>query len=175
MSYFDGIKVGDKVWSFEFGWGEVVNVEDYIEVLFESSPESIGYYDFDGVVVDNEGHRNQTLFWDEIKFEIPEKPALKLKNDYSDYIDKDYFGNANSMEQLIKFAKLLSLRDELCPDSRGFIFNPKIDGHAYYITIIEGKYRTAFTNTSELTTVYFKTKEDAQKICDILNSKRFEF
>ena len=74
MTYFDGIKKGDKVWDFVYKWGSVENIEnDIIEVLFES--KLIGYYDFDGVIIDNENNLNQSLFWDEIKFRLPKKPT----------------------------------------------------------------------------------------------------
>jgi len=85
MAYFDGIKTGDRVWDFEFGWGTVIellkasdvdnwNVTpekdfDLMEVEFNDTYSGYGYYDLNGVAFYSKG--NQTLFWDEIKFEVP--------------------------------------------------------------------------------------------------------
>lgn len=72
---FKNAKVGDRVWDFLFGWGTIINIcEDEnhypIEVMFELEDRT-HEYKLDGK---RYAARNQTLFWDEIKFEIPKKP-----------------------------------------------------------------------------------------------------
>lgn len=70
--------VGRRVWSFEFGWCTLIEVSDqeygaYIALDFRQGKEiytKTGQY-FLG--------QKQTLFWDEIKFEIPPKPKRKVK------------------------------------------------------------------------------------------------
>ena len=176
MSYFSGVKTGDVVWSFEYGWGVVADVrENLFNVAFGSCDNIISIeYTYDGKT-DNQV--NQTLFWDEIKFEIPAKPRIVLENDYSDYIDENNFGNINSICQLVKVARLLALRDQECPDSRGFV--PGKDDDKCYIFKDKELETDSWTvgmpgPVDEIDKVYFKTFEDAQKICDILNSGRFE-
>jgi len=176
MSYFSGIKTGDIVWSFEYGWGVVIDLNnrmDLILVRFTSADDTF-WFDFSGK---RKNGINQTLFWGEVKFEIPAKPRIELKNDYSDYIDENNFGNMNSILQLTKIARLLSLRDQECLDSRGFV--PGKDDDKCYIF----KDKELETDSwvvgipgpaDEIDKVYFKTEKDAQKICDILNSGRFE-
>lgn len=76
-AYFDGVKVGDKVWSIEYGWGVIHKVlnsnrVEYVRVDFPNNQTYNEYY--------LNGKRNslattmQTLFWDEVKFEAPKKP-----------------------------------------------------------------------------------------------------
>ena len=110
MTYFDGIKKGDKVWDFVYKWGSVENIEnDIIEVLFES--KLIGYYDFDGVIIDNENNLNQSLFWDEIKFRRPKNPTKLPKPEtpkdnygcHSINIEELKFFDENYMSYDIKF------------------------------------------------------------------------
>jgi len=86
MAYFDGVKIGDRIWSFENGYGKVIDlysIEEYklnaIIVKFENG--FIDTYDSNGKKKCNE---NQTLFWDKIEIEIPGKPKIELK-------EKEYF------------------------------------------------------------------------------------
>ncbi len=74
---FKNAKVGDRVWDFVFDWGTVTrffknsNILVGFEVEFDR--ESIKQrYGLNGIVLYS--FKNQTLFWNEIKFEIPEKP-----------------------------------------------------------------------------------------------------
>lgn len=60
--------IHDKVWDFNFKWGRVVGInidEGTITVYFPS-----------GCLV---GSNDRTLFWDEIKYDIPEMPKRKKK------------------------------------------------------------------------------------------------
>jgi len=73
---FRNAKVGENVWDFIYGWGTIVEVYDItkfiypIEVKFDNG--KIIFYTLDGKYNDTEIYPR--LFWDEIKFEIPEKP-----------------------------------------------------------------------------------------------------
>lgn len=78
---FETAKVGDKVWSIEYGWGEIqslTEMETYpVKVVFPmEQPQSYT----------RRGHRllthaRRTLFWDEVVIEAPIKPMPVLKVD----------------------------------------------------------------------------------------------
>jgi hypothetical protein len=211
MAYFDGIKVGDKVWDFVFGWGKVVDVEylsDFpLKVEFSESNKRA--FTKNGEIDNNV---NQTLFWGKIEFEVPNKTTIELEEGrfvFDIYKDDAYLTRKSNGEMLIdknnpfynkkyrknwatrndkktaliasgcirELAKLLALRDQECPDSRGFSTNIHMPDDAYYIKI--NNKRIYCVEMDEFVSpqpgrVYFKTKEDAQKICDILNNGRFE-
>ncbi len=87
---FRKAKVGDRVWDVGYGWGSVVLLLAHsvftMKVLFESfNGGSIKvYYTHDGHEQrsDQKGYNpNQTLFWDEIKFEIPPAPKRAVIKD----------------------------------------------------------------------------------------------
>ena len=203
MAYFDGIKPGDKVWSFEFGWGEVFNV-DKENFVVEFNGPYYAIYNYDGKKCCCENCKNQTLFWGKIEFKIPEKPKIKLNecdylidlNDNTVDNDEDFvnyligdFSQKNglfrddketaekALKQIKKFTRLLALRDQICPNSRGYEF---VEGECNWIVKYnpfrneEPKWVTSWTKYYSPDRVYFKTEEDAQKICDILNSGRFD-
>ena len=82
MAYFDGIKVGDKVWDFNYGYGEVIEVSskyNYIKVKFNDPLKMIASYYFNGHPR-NSTIKKQTLFWDKVNFEIPRKQDKKGDN-----------------------------------------------------------------------------------------------
>ena len=65
--YFKNIKINDKVWSCEFNWGKVIDIDktmSLILVRFDSA-ENTYWYDLDGK---RNKKFNQTLFWKKIKF-----------------------------------------------------------------------------------------------------------
>lgn len=70
---FRNAKVGDRVWDFRFGWGNIKKIDldkDYpICVELYNNTQT---YTTDGKY--REFDKNPVLFWDEIKFEIPKKP-----------------------------------------------------------------------------------------------------
>jgi len=185
--YFNGVKKDDKVYDYLYGYGRVIAVYENscncIVVLFNNGEQH--QYDDNGFEIDifhkKKLYKNQTLFWDELKFEKSNKPEIKLKEDYSDLVSKNRFGNSNSIGQLTKIAKLLALRDQECSASKGYVYRGK-ENYAY--TISSFVYNTRLNRFEEFQPikthefmpdkVFFKTKEDAQKICDILNSGRFE-
>ena len=72
---FRNAKTGDKVWDFLYGYGKVLEVDkDELWVEFDESLciDQKRVYTFDGKLR-GVGYP-QTLFWNEIKFEIPKKP-----------------------------------------------------------------------------------------------------
>lgn len=77
---FAEAKIGDRVWSISFGWGEITNINTNIanyplKVDFvNGAPQT---YAIDGRFYKSD--QNPTLFWDEIKFEIPKRPKRKVK------------------------------------------------------------------------------------------------
>ena len=82
---FENVKVGDSLYDVCFGWGRVkaINCLDYsdkahlIEVEFSHMKKFT--YSKKGKNLDL-GCTNQTLFWDEVKFEVPEIP-FNLENE----------------------------------------------------------------------------------------------
>ena len=76
---FKGAKGGDRVWSFVYGWGTITSI-----TCGRSYPLSIRFdngcsesYTFEGKRINAEA--NRTLFWNEIKFEVPPKPKQTVK------------------------------------------------------------------------------------------------
>lgn len=71
---FYNAKVGDRAWSFEYGWGTITHVfhDNEYPINFESDTKRICNFMIDGKR--NVKDINPTLFWNEIKFEIPKKP-----------------------------------------------------------------------------------------------------
>jgi len=69
LAYFNEIKIGDMVWSIEFGWGVVTSISPHgmLEVHFGGNKDR-DFYDMEGK---RYKWANQTLFWDEVKFEKP--------------------------------------------------------------------------------------------------------
>lgn len=73
---FENAKVGDKVWTVTDDWGEIVEIIETSEypiiVEFEACQLSFtvkGFY--------YETEKRQSLFWNEIKYEIPTRPKRK--------------------------------------------------------------------------------------------------
>ena len=92
MKTFENAQVGDKVWDFKVGWGEIIEI--YTEILDPyiikaEFDEEVAYYDADGYHYVND--INPTLFWNE--FEIPEeafeKPLPKLEIDTKVLVKND--------------------------------------------------------------------------------------
>ncbi len=212
MTYFDGIKVGDKVWGFGIGWSvvqDIITVNDGFgktKLLLVSTDTGSMFFNFEGFECDENGNwKNnfQSLFWSEVKFEVPKKLEVELKENKfliclnDNYVDNDEeFKDARigdfsvengllrddketaerALEQIRKFTKLLALRDQECPNSRGYKFNYSYPNFIIYknYSYSDPKYEVGSMDTyTEEPTVYFKTEEDAQRICDLLNSGRF--
>lgn len=181
MAYFDGVKVGNKVWDYFYGWGVVEAVYkkscDCIIVDFNGEQHQ---YNHEGYEIDkNYKHRlyrKQTLFWNEIEFELPKRPKIELKFDYSKLITCKYFKmTQSSLEQMMRYAKLLALRDQECFNSEGY-FPKELDNYfyIYFDTNLQENVVKQDNKGIGYDIISFKTEEDAQKICDILNEGRFE-
>lgn len=93
---FRNAKIGDKVWDIIYGWGNIISViKDYpFPIAVDFSNGKTISYKFNGK--NNDTDINPRLFWDEIKFEIPEKPfdledelrrleVIKFKTDEQNY------------------------------------------------------------------------------------------
>lgn len=76
--YFQGIKVGDRVWSVVFGWGEVKHIDNFCGVTFDSTPTQLFWFCWSGHP-DGDKAMLQTLFWDEVKITPPPKPKRMVK------------------------------------------------------------------------------------------------
>ena len=76
---FKSAKAGDRVWSIDKGWGTVKDIfasKKYpLTVTFKN--DFICAYTLDGK--NHVDDLNPTLFWNEIKFEVPSKPKQKCK------------------------------------------------------------------------------------------------
>lgn len=80
MNDFSSARVGDKVWDFIEGWGQVYDVlrenKFPIRVSFiHGNEKATEYYTYEGVQTD---YNVRSLFWDELKYEMPERP-LRLE------------------------------------------------------------------------------------------------
>ena len=95
---FENVKVGDSLYDVCFGWGRVkaINCLDYsdkahlIEVEFSHMKKF--HYSKKGKNLDL-GCENQTLFWDEIKFDMP----FSLENELKKLKRKRYVFNENNV------------------------------------------------------------------------------
>lgn len=86
----EGVKVGDRLFSLTHGYGKVTRLmpeESYcIIVQYE-----VGYYvdSFTRKGFVTEAHANPILFWDEPKFEIPQKPKREVIKEFDMFVNYD--------------------------------------------------------------------------------------
>lgn len=78
---FENARVGDRLWSSEYGWGKVIEILDisHLKVYFDectSLNQDSAFYSVLGIR--NAGNY-RTLFWDEVKFEAPPRPKRMVK------------------------------------------------------------------------------------------------
>jgi hypothetical protein len=113
---FSNAKVGDKVWSVSYGWGEIHYIEKEGGV-YPLSVEFVKDYVTYTLSGKEQDYENQTLFWNE--FEIPEsaykKPLPKLEVDtkvlvWDAYMDKGkarkrYFKEFNKNGNIVCFTE----------------------------------------------------------------------
>ena len=76
---FENARVGDKVWHIIRGWGAVESIDERsaYPILVGFDDRRVGCFTFSGkaLMVD----LKPSLFWDEIKFEVPvQPPRIKL-------------------------------------------------------------------------------------------------
>ena len=72
---FENAKIGDRVWSFSNGWGEIIAITNEtfpITVKFDN--KYLETFTLDGLA--HHDNINPTLFWGEIKFTIPKNHCL---------------------------------------------------------------------------------------------------
>lgn len=80
---FEDAKIGDKVYSSMFGWGEIIYIDESnrypLGVRFLNTAIDNYYFTLEGFYhIDTP---IQSLFWDEVKIEAPKKPIkMKLVN-----------------------------------------------------------------------------------------------
>jgi len=206
MSYFNGIKKGDRVWDFVYGYGVVIALNKGEFTVDFSDTSHMETYCCSGKRCYCNGC-NQTLFWDKVEFNDLKRPKVRFKerkysidleldkiyvtkeDDYNSspsnglYVNGLFRNNIEiaelALKQIKKFTKLLALRDQECPDSRGYTYK---EGNANYIIKFmlpkegkKGQWVVSYTKFYYFPDrVYFNTWRDAQKICDILNSEQFD-
>lgn len=73
---FRNAKVGDRAYDILRGWGTIVEINEDREypIVFVADVDSFCTFTFDGKRDVND--KNPSLFWDEIKYEIPEKSTV---------------------------------------------------------------------------------------------------
>lgn len=101
---FRNAKVGDRVWDFSKGWGTIVQIcNDNYPITVQFEVGEIGAFTFEGKCSYSDLYPR--LFWNEIKFEIPEKPLdikeflkrnLKPKKFVKDEENYFFYWNVNS-------------------------------------------------------------------------------
>ena len=99
---FKNAKIGDKLYSIEEGWG-------VLEDIIDSDYPLIVQFKFQRISFTIDGKRwrlskNPTLFWDEIKFEIPKKPLPDIKVD-TPVLVWDEKGGKKKIRHFRKFTK----------------------------------------------------------------------
>ena len=75
---FKDAKIGDRVWGMRYGWGVVrsINLKSvYPVVVYFDEQENPVSFMFNGKYALTD--LLPTLFWDEVKFDIPQKPLPK--------------------------------------------------------------------------------------------------
>jgi hypothetical protein len=92
---FEDAQVGDRVWDFRYGFGEIILIaqsKNYpLRVKFPYVDGAMTYT-LDGKHYSNEAFLS--LFWDEIKFDIPPSPKRKVKKIIEGWVNvyPDCFG-----------------------------------------------------------------------------------
>jgi len=76
---FEDVIVGDRLYSFEEGWGIVEDITDSdYPLIVQFKSKRVGF------TIDGKRWKlsqNPTLFWDKIEFEVPKRPLPDLKVD----------------------------------------------------------------------------------------------
>lgn len=88
---FRNAKVRDRAYDILRGWGTIVEINEDREypIVFVADVDSFCTFTFDGKRDVND--KNPSLFWDEIKYEIPEKPTIfNLENELRKLIIKEF-------------------------------------------------------------------------------------
>lgn len=83
----EGIKVGDRLYSMNYGWGEVIDI-----INNASYPIIINHYGHLRTSVSKNGKlcksdRLQSIFWDKPKFEMPVNHKLGTVNEFDVFVN----------------------------------------------------------------------------------------
>lgn len=73
-NYFDGVEVGDKLWSMMYGEVEVISIKENgrgFPIACKAPNGDIPTFSVEGTWTDGQ---LQTLFWSKPEFEIPQRP-----------------------------------------------------------------------------------------------------
>lgn len=94
MAYFDGIKVGDRVYSIICGWAIVTEVDlnRTYPIVIKAENGAIESYTFDGRFFLEEGYP-QGLFWDEPQFTPPPRSKRLVKKQLEGWVNVYKGGN----------------------------------------------------------------------------------
>ena len=77
---FEGARLGDTVWDFILGEGTITFIDTSLEYpLHINFKSSSGVFNLKGRRIDFNKKKKPTLFWAEIKFEVPKRPKRDLK------------------------------------------------------------------------------------------------
>jgi hypothetical protein len=201
--YFDDVEVNDLVYDLGDGEGIVTNIvtenllpdeSPYFTVIFNLDPTTEYKYHFSGVRFES---IYQTLYYLNDKPEIiPQHPIKEYhlkggefrvtdtgtvirtpSNELSKEFGVERISEelaVESMKIMRNFNRILALRDELCSDSAGYIFNKNLPNYFIlfrfltntYVVEMDRYYFSPFT-------VYFKTENDANLVAQMLNEKEF--
>ena len=91
MTMFENVSIGDKLWSFVDGWVVVIEIKNpestpyplrvgcvnYCDINNKFTISTTAWFNLNGYA--NARDENPTLFWDEIKYEIPTQPKKPEK------------------------------------------------------------------------------------------------
>lgn len=109
---FRNAKVGDKVWRHASGWGEITSVthdEDYL--LWVEFEGDCGSFTIDGRYCEDD--ISPTLFWDEIKFDIPERPKRKVKKVIEGWVNIYGYDNIGCLRETKEKAEGIAVNSRL--------------------------------------------------------------
>lgn len=110
---FETARIGDRVWSVEYGWGVIDSISQSVyplrvRFIGYSNADMYIYFDLKGLRPN--GGKNQTLFWDEVKIDAPKKPLPVLDIDTKVIVwngntpkTKRYFSHFNSLGEIVCF------------------------------------------------------------------------
>ena len=110
--------------------------------------------------------------WHETKIE-----DFHINQSISEYglARNDLESSLRALKELQKYAQLLALRDFYTESSRSYVFNPNKANYSIAYCHEDKKFYISENNSMEEFKVYFNTREDAEKIMDILNRDYFSF
>ena len=91
---FELAKVGDKIWHFFKGWNEIKAIDENMGILVHFWDNTESWFLFDGKFSCIDAL--PSIFWDEIKFEIPPKPKKMISKTVNGWVNIYPESNATS-------------------------------------------------------------------------------